>query len=181
MKKVNWTSVQASQNGGKKLPAGGYVLIITNVKDVEDKEYLEVEWDINEGEYKGHFSDEWGRTNTFAHSFKVSYKDSAAGLFKQFLSCLEKSNPSFNIEQWQAQSNPLAFVGKIIGASWGTEKYTNQNGEDRERMTFPLYWSADDIRTGNFEVPKDKDNRKHTSTPAPAPAVTEYDEDIPFL
>lgn len=183
MKRTNWMNVTASTDNGGKLPAGAYELMIVEVNDNEAKEYLEIVWDVAAGEHKGHFADEFGRNNAWAHMFRVSYADRAAGLFKRFLDCIEKSNPSFSIEQWQTTSNPQAFVGKYFGAAWGTEKYTNAKGEDKERATFPNYYSLEDIRNGNYTVPKDKDSRNQTAqqpTQAVDAYTSVYDQDIPF-
>ena len=182
MRNVNWTEKTASGNGGSKLPAGGYVLMVTSIKDNEAKEYLELVYDVAEGEHKGHYSTDFGRDNGWAHMFRVSYSERAEGLFKRFLDCIEQSNPSFSTAAWQATSNPQAFVGKVFGAAWGTEYYTNANGEDKERPTFPTYYTADQIRNGEFEIPADKDNRapQAQTVPAPAPAASVYDEDVPF-
>lgn len=177
---INWASKKASGNGNGKLPSGGYVVMCTAVKDNEAKEYLEVTYDIAEGEYKGHYSDDFGRNNAWAHTFRVSYKESAEGLFKRFLDSIEASNPSFSIEAWQTTSNIQAFVGKLFGASWGTEKYTNANGEDKERATFPEYWTADQIRNGEFEIPADRDSRKQKTAPMAAASDDMYGNDIPF-
>ncbi len=180
MRNVNWTEKTASGNGGGKLPSGGYVLLITGVKDNEAKEYLEVVYDVAEGEYKGHYSTDFGRNNDWAHMFRVSYSEKAEGLFRRFLDCIEASNPSFSIAQWQGTQNPHAFVGKTFGAAWGTEKYTNNNGEDKERPTFPTYYTADEIRNGEFQVPADRDNRAPAPQTTPQASTSMYDEDVPF-
>ena len=46
MKKIdNWEAVKVS-NGYSRLPAGGYIVEIKDVKDVPEKEYLCIEFDI---------------------------------------------------------------------------------------------------------------------------------------
>ena len=47
----------------KRPPAGGYVVRITNVEDVAGREYLNVVYDICEGDYAGFYSDDFGRRN----------------------------------------------------------------------------------------------------------------------
>lgn len=50
MKNVNWDNVQDEVR--RPVP-DGYIAQITRVEDVEDKEYLRIEWDFFEGEFKG--------------------------------------------------------------------------------------------------------------------------------
>ena len=50
MKNVNWDTVQDEIR--RPIP-GGYAAKITKVTDVEDKEYLLIEWEFAEGELKG--------------------------------------------------------------------------------------------------------------------------------
>ena len=53
---TNIASVQEASTGeSKRLPAGGYICKYTNVEDNEEKQYLYMEFDIAEGEYKGYF------------------------------------------------------------------------------------------------------------------------------
>lgn len=84
MKALNWESVEESAPWSK-LPAGGYVVEIVAVEDVAAREYLNVVFDIAEGEFKDYYDDEFGRNNPWAHRFVRSYKRSAEGMFKNFL------------------------------------------------------------------------------------------------
>ena len=186
MQKFTWSEVAPSNGGSKSLPSGAYVLMVTGVRDVPSREYLEVTWDVFEGAHKGHFSDEFGTKNEWAHTFRVSYKEKARGLFRWFLDCLEKSNPSFNVETWEATSDERAFVGKLFGAAVGTEHYV-RDGKKRTRFTFPDYYPIDDVRDGKAKVPEDTysdDWNEEASTAAPAEASTAQpdlcSDDIPF-
>lgn len=180
MKIMNWDKVEASNGGGRRsLPAGAYVITITHVADDLEREYVTLTFDIAEGEHRGHYGDDWGKENTWAHSFKVSYKDKAESLFKHFLVCLEASNQSFNIVQWQDTGNVNAFVGKTVGVAWGIERYTKSDGSDGEGKTFPVWYPAQDVRDGKAKPPADKDIRgKGTATSAQQGAAA-YD-DLPF-
>ena len=52
----NIDSVQEAGDS-RRLPAGGYVCKYTNVEDNSDKNYLYMEFDIAEGEYKGYYKE----------------------------------------------------------------------------------------------------------------------------
>lgn len=181
MKIMNWVVVEASSDHDR-LPAGGYVLKITAIKDNEAREYLEDFYDIAEGDYAGYYSDDWSKQNPWSHRTFHSYKESAQPMFKHFLDCVETSNKhinGFTIEQWQQTCDPQAFVGMEYGAVIGYEKYTKNNGEDGERPYIAKYLPAQDIRNGEFKVPEVKDNRKKEEA-APTAANFNIAEDFPF-
>lgn len=180
---MNWSDVQASGSGSKSLPAGAYVFMVTDVQDNPANEYLEVVYDVFEGPCKGHYGDEWGQGNAWAHTTKVSYKETAQGLFKRFLDALEKSNTSFNIAQWEQTSNEKAFIGKVFGGAFGIEHYV-YDGKQRERKTFMTYYPADEVRNGAAKVPEDKFTDEWLNFEPSAPATENqggYDDYVPFM
>ena len=174
----NWEAVEES-SAGDRLPAGGYVVRIAAVENVPSKEYLWIVYDIAEGEHAGHYSDDYGKRNAWAHRFSRSYKQTAEGMFKAFLMRLQESNPGrFDVKSWQAACDEQAFVGLELGIVLQTEKYTNNKGEDKERLDVVGVYASQDIRGGNYRMPEPKDSRK--SVDAPAPFDAGYDAPIPF-
>lgn len=181
MKNINWTEVEESGNGAG-LPVGGYVLVITGAQDNPAGEYVEVTYDVAEGDHASHYSDTWGKNNAWAHSQRVYYKGNAQGMFKRFLKKLEDSNSDFVIGAWQQTSDERAFIGKKIGGIVQKRLYTNSDGEDKETLEVARWESADDIRSGNFKMPEPRDNRdKSASCKAPAPNQPDMYSDIPFM
>ena len=173
MKVTNWTEINAATPGGRsKLPAGGYVIKILKVEDVESKEYLRITYDIAEGEYKDHYAEDTG-ANEWRHQFVRSYKDSAATFFAQFLQAITASNADFDLAKWQKVCNPYELEGLILGSIWRDDLYTNDRGEDKERLEFFAAVPADRIRAGAYEVPKPNDRRTAPDPYAPG-------ADIPF-
>lgn len=179
----NWALIEES-TGGAKLPAGGYVCRITDVEDVPRSEYLRITFDIAEGQYAGHYSDDFAREHPYIHQFVRSYKQSAEGMFKAFLARLEESNNGrggtrpFSIANWQIHADEREFIGLEIGLVMQYEKYTSpRTGEDKERLNVERIYAAQDIRNGDYKVPEPKDSR----TPAPA-AASSYNSygDVPF-
>ena len=73
-KPSNYDSI--NENGlSRKLPMGAYVCIIRKVTDAPDDQYLNIEYDVVEGEYKGigvETYEKWGKWN---HSFRAYYTD----------------------------------------------------------------------------------------------------------
>lgn len=54
MKNINWNEVQEATDR-KTLPVGAYVAGIVAAQDVPEKEYLNIYWDVAEGEFRGYF------------------------------------------------------------------------------------------------------------------------------
>lgn len=168
MRKLNWAEVEES-SPYQRPPAGGYVARIVDVEDVPAREYLNVVYDIAEGEWAGFYSDEFGRRNPWAHRFVRSYKESAHGMFKAFLSRVEESNPGFTVSEWQRRSDERELVGLEVGIVLQYEDYTSDRGEDRDRLQVVDVYAAQDIRSGDFKVPPRRDSRRRAPG-AEAPA-----------
>lgn len=183
MKIMNWMSVEES-TPFEKLPAGAYVIRIVEVEDVPSKEYLNIVYDIAEGPHSGFYSDDFAKRNPWSHRFVRSYKESAQGMFKAFLSRLEESNRNFNVAQWQVYSNEQALVGLELGIVLQTELYTNNQGEDKERLNVVGVYASQDIRNGDYKMPEVKDSRQATPAAtanqgyASQPSI--YNDDLPF-
>lgn len=188
VKKLDLSNVKASVDGGgfTPLPEGAYVVQIVAVNDVEDREYLEVTFDVAEGEYAGYYSDEWGVAHPFAHQIKVSYKDKALGMLKGWLDALTASNPGFDAEAvFNAAADTPALLGMFQGRVFGLAvlmEYEDFRGKplnnprldwgDAKRLT------AQAVREGAFTWQK-RDER-HTPKERPVQAQGVGDADIPF-
>ena len=81
MRSVNWNNVTATNDGGfTPLPAGPYVARLTELNDNEAREYVEVVYDIAEGEHAGFYSDDWGKSHPYAHHFFIRRVGGAVGM-----------------------------------------------------------------------------------------------------
>lgn len=178
MKPMNWQAVEES-TPFEKLPAGPYVVQIVDVEDVPDREYLNIVFDIAEGPYAGFYSDAFAKANPWSHRFVRSYKDSAKGMFKSFLMRLEESNRGFSVAQWQVYSNERQLIGLELGIVLQTEYYTNNQGEDKERLSCVGVYASQDIRNGDYKMPDPKDNRT-AAAPSCSQSQGGYYDDLPF-
>lgn len=181
-----YKEAEASTGDFKRLPEGGYVIRITAVEDKDDKEYLNIIYDIAEGEYKDFYSDEWGKAHPFAHNFVRSYKESAFGMFKGFLRALDETNGTKFDEQAAKGLPEQQLVGKLVGVVIGSEEYETNRGEVKTRLRVASVMSAERIRKGEFKVPELKKLENQSSfssavssgTPAGFDKID--DKDIPF-
>ena len=176
MKKFdNWESVEEKGNSTQKiLPPGGYVGKITAVTDNPDKEYLRIEWDICEGEYTGNGASCVERNGFLPSSNKFvrSYKESALGFFKGFISSVEQSNPN-----WKWAFDEKQLVGKLVGVILGEEEYRKNDESIGTRLVVKRTIPVDDVRKGNFKIP-DKTLLKEEYKPVSFTTVD--DGELPF-
>lgn len=173
MQKVDWNSVNESTNGGSRPPVGGYVLTIVNTTEKPEKQYFQVEWDYNEGEFAGHNQKNATMNGWRLPSLFRSYKPAALGMLKHFLISLEKSNRGWTMDHWNSlpdEQQAPALNGLIFGAVIGEEEYINKDGKLKVRQYIADTLPAADIRAGKFEVPPLK-KLKGSDSSAPAPAA----------
>lgn len=183
MRKINdFENVQENSGGDfEKLPAGGYICKIKSVSDVPEKEYLKIEFDIADGKYKNWYADINKRTSKWYGNFIRSYKESATGFFKGFITAIEESNPGYKWN-WQEQT----LVGKWVGLVIAYEEYLNNDGDVRQRTYVAQNRSGQKIKAGDFTVPELKKLKQATkSSPSARPGfdamdMKEIDEDMPF-
>lgn len=178
MKNVDWNTVQDEIR--RPVP-GGYAAKITRVEDVEDKEYLKIEWEFVEGEFKGVNHETFTAFGYWPMSFIRSYKDTALRFFKGFKTAVENSNPNFVFK-----NDPQSLVGKFIGVVLGEEEYISNKGEVKKRVSVMDIRSGKAIREGDFKVPElkklDPSKLQNNSTYT-APTLDPIDEDdgeLPF-
>lgn len=147
----------------ERLPAGGYVLKIlgTEVKEYDWGNVLVVSFDIVEGEHKDFYKNNYknqtmedkkwkGNIRLNIPSGDESDQDNfTMRRFKTNMEAIEDSNSGFH---WDWDETKLK--GKIVGAVFNNKQY-EMNGRDGFYTNCYSFKSAEDIRTGNFKIPKD--------------------------
>ena len=180
---VNWGTVEASTDGDfTRLPAGPYVAKVVNAIDNANKEYVEVIFDIAEGEHANYYSDDWGKNHPYAHHFFMSYKDTALGMLKGRLEAIQASNQGFDpFAAWDAGRLDM-FTNRLVGLNLQEEEY-EYDGEVKTRLNVCQVVPAQDVRDGKIkarEMKKLNGGSTHaTSTSAPV-AADVYNGAIPF-
>ena len=188
----DYNDATATQGGAfKKLPAGGYICKITDVKDCpagfnpdkpESGDYLRIYFDIADGEYKGFYSDDFGAKYPDIHSFIRSYKPKALGMFKGFLQAVDDSNGTALAGKAGGGLDEKQLIGKLVGLVLGYEEYVANMGEIREKIVVTENRSVAAIKSGDFKVPELKRVKDPVANAGAAPSgFTEInDDDIPF-
>lgn len=185
-KKAVWTEVEGA-GGGSILPNGGYVIKIVGVEDVPQYDYLNIYYDVAEGDKEGFFSD-LSEDDMWRHKIRQGYEGWQEKYFKGLLESLEDSNPNFSIEKWQTNCNENDLVGLIVGAI--ITKYHKVNTQGNLSFDYnAIFMSADRIRSGNFTVPDDKwsdeakllnDEQKASGKSEDSGFVNPFTNDLPF-
>src|SRR5690554_4623694 len=97
MKDLNLKEVIEAQEF-KRVAPGGYICRITMVEDVTDKEYLLLEYDIAEGEFKDYYCSLYESRGFWGAKFVKSYKEKALPFFKGMITAVERSNKGFKFD-----------------------------------------------------------------------------------
>lgn len=170
MKKIDMTNVQTAGEFNK-LPAGAYICKIVDVKDVPEKEYLKVTYDISEGEYANHFSairkehPDWEWTGAYVKS----YKTAALPMFKRFCSVISKSNGNYIFDGGAINSDESTLKGKQLGLILREEEYYSNSGDIRTRLIVHTEFAVD-----SFSSQKVPDVKRVKREDAPAHITTEF-------
>ena len=176
----NFENVTPNYGGeGRKEVPGGYIVRITYVEDVKEKEYLRVEWDYTDGDMAGTHKDCYDNFGFWPAPLFRSYKQKAAGMFKAFIEAVSKSNDGF---EWNWNEKDL--IGKWVGIVTREEEYTSNSGELKTRIIVDRVLPAVDIMNGNFTVlpvkRKEASNRSNAVVDMTAGAVPVPEDVVPF-
>lgn len=161
---TNIASVQEATGESKRLPAGGYICKYTNVEDNPKKEYLYMEFEIAEGEYKGYFEELEDRAGFWAGKCYRSYKDAALPMFKRMCSAVTKSNKGF-IFDGNEHCDESTLVGKKIGMVLGEEEYIGNDGSTKTKLYVAREMDVADIKAGKYKVPALKKLKEENESP----------------
>lgn len=180
MKSVNLENVQEAGTSNS-LKAGGYVCKLTNVEDVPEKEYLYIEFDIAEGEYKDYYKKLQESKNFWGGSMYKSYKEKALPMLKRFCSAVTKSNPGYIFDAGTQNSDETTLKGKLIGLVLFEEEYLGNDGYVKTRLKVDYETDVEKIRKGDFKVKPKKELPADQKTQGDFVSVPDgASEEIPF-
>ena len=180
MKPINgYNNTQASADF-ERLPAGGYVIKITDVQDEPSKQYLRIVYDIAEGPERGRYKDEKPE-NDYRHSFIRSYKEKALGMFKAFILAVDAANGTNFNEFIETGFDEKLLKGNRLGVLFGYEEYEANDGTVKERLYLAKLLNIEQVRANDFKIP-DLKKLKEKSEPSGIPEgfTPLSDADVPF-
>lgn len=197
MKKFNGYEETQAYRGFEKLPEGGYVTKIQNVKYMEGKngnsDMIILAFDVIEGEHKDYFKNQFesqtGEDKKWKGTFTIycpkddgSEKDGwTKRSFKTIMEDIEASNPGY---AWNWDENTLK--NKIFGVIFG-EVNDVIDGKQIKYNKAKKTATVDNIRKGNFKIPKPQyrngakiDSGEKVSGNEDFMSVEGTNEEIPF-
>ena len=193
MPKVNLNDVQESTGGFADIEPGAYVLVITKMEPVTDKEFVRIFWDVAEGPSKGAYAQ-----SQYPPSDVMSWKESALGFTKHKLHVIADSNAATQeaVEQAFQMDDWNRFVGKRFGAVVRRRLYTagpnsKTPGADKTSVEVAAWMTPAELAEDKWSktLLNDRDQRtKQDAQPQAPVAVPESfgssdefaSEDIPF-
>lgn len=176
-----------------QLPKGGYIAKILDCKEESRNGYswLAISFDISEGEYKGHFAEQYrantnenkkwrGTYNEFIPTEGSEYYETNLNRFKTTIANIEDSNPGYH---WDWDETKLK--GKTVGVLIGEKEFETEKGEVIIITECRGIRSVECIKEGKFKVPALKTLSGAPAASAPAQsssfnAVVDDDDDLPF-
>jgi hypothetical protein len=186
MKKINGIKDVQEAGDYNRPDAGGYICRITAAEDVVDSEYLKIEYDIAEGEFKDYYKEFNEKKGFWPAKFVKSYKQKALPFFKSFCTAVTESNFNY-IFDGDEHCDERTLVGKLIGLVIGEEDYTKSDGSLGMRTYVAQTLSIDRIRKGDFKVPKYKSladgngsSESGSSDSYVAPPIAGDEDELPF-
>ena len=198
MKKLNGYETAQAYFEQERLPVGGYVLKILDVKYQENSwgDVILLSFDIEEGEYKGFFANNYRAQTQEDKKWKGTYrlrvpKDDGSEQdnwkmrrFKTVMMNFEDSNPGYrwNWEEW-------TLKGKFIGALFNNKEYEFDGRHGFFTNCHSLV-TVEKIRSGKFTIPEDtllKEKRDNGYPTGSTPGIDGFmnipdgiDEELPF-
>ena len=149
MKVLDLTQVK---DVNSNIVAGGYVCKITQVVNNSDKEYLLIEFDIAEGEFKNYYEALEEAKGFWGGTMYKSYKESALPVFKKFCVAVTKSNPKYVFDAGEKNHDEQTLVGKLIGVILREEEYIGNDGSIKTRLIEDYCTDVESIRNKSFKV-----------------------------
>lgn len=149
----NWDQIPDTDY--KRLVPGGYVVGIMAVENNESKEYLQITYDIAEGDFRGYHTERFKNNNWNYPIMYRSYKENALSMFKGFITAIEKSNPNYRWN-WDEQTLKNKKVGIILQEEDYVPSMGMHAGEVRTRLIVSKVVDVDTIHSGNYTVPEKK-------------------------
>lgn len=191
MKKWNGYEETKTLTQQERLPVGAYVLKILKAEELTYSwgNVLLLSFDIAEGEYKDFYADNYRNQQQEDKKWKGTFrinvpKDDNSEQdawtktrFKTCMAAIEESNKNYS---WDWDETKLK--GKLVGALFNNKEY-DYNGKTGFFTNCHSLISAENVRNGNFKIPKDtllKNSNSTINSNDYEDLDDEDQEDLPF-
>ena len=166
MKKLNGYEAAKAYSGTERLPVGGYVLKILEVKEFVNPvkgygDYLLISFDIAEGEQKDFYKNNYKMQTSEDKKWKGTYRlyipkedgteqdGWTMRRFKTVMNAIEESNNGYHWD-W----NEAGLKDKLIGGIFNNKEY-ELNGRSGFFTNCHSLVTVEKIRSGKFTIPAD--------------------------
>lgn len=165
------------------LPVGGYVCKIMKAEQETTKSgdpVLVLSLDIAEGEhadyYRRQFAARKDENKRWGCTYRQLLTEKSVNFLKGLVTCIEKSNDM----RWNGEED--ALKGKLVGMLFGREQYRSARGDLRWSTKPVQPRDISVIRSGEFELPKDKPMFGENAVPGMDvyQALSLKEDDLPF-
>lgn len=179
-KPQGYDEAQSYTGDFEALKLGGHICKILKAKEgttQNGNSYLDIFFDIEEGEQAGYYSRRYEEMNKNGQAkWQGVYRQftgvNSTPYFKGMIENIEKSNPGYKFD-----FNETTLINKIFGGVFGREQYLNQQGEKKFAIKCRAIRSVEAVRNG-VEIPEDKLLPEQQSNNFFSPASA--DDDLPF-
>lgn len=171
----SYETAKAPTEAGERLPVGGYIVKILSAEEIrydDGGRALKISFDINEGEHKGFYQNNYKSQKEEDKKWKGVYTayvpkedgsemdEWTANSFKGMTDAVEDSNTGYHWD-W----NEAGLKGKIVGAVFFNKEYAI-NGKQGFYTACHSFRSVKSIREGKFKIPADKLLKKSSNAPS---------------
>lgn len=153
----------------------------------DEKQYVMLLLDIDEGEHAGKFSDTYWEGKEYAHRLYMSWKPSAMGMLKHTFAAFKDANPGFDARAAFEADKWDLFAGKRLLVLWNGQEYESNTGELRMSVRPDRALTADDKPRPKVEKLDgervdyaDWQASQAQASTSPAPAADPYADSVPF-
>ena len=178
MKAFNdYDKTEAYKSGSGRLPVGGYVLKILDVKIIDgtngNSDQFVISFDVAEGDCAGFYQKQYAEQTTEDKKWKGTTrlwlpKDDGSEQdgwtkrkFKTFMVAVEESNDGFH---WAWDESKLK--GKLVGGIFHDKEY-EVNGNTGFYTALHHFVNVETIRENDFKIPEPKYLKNKAAAPMP--------------
>lgn len=153
----------------------------------DEKQYVMLLLDVDEGEHAGKFGDTYWEGKEYAHRLYMSWKPSAMGMLKHTFAAFEDANAGFDARAAFEADRWELFAGKRLLVLWNGQEYESNTGELRMSVRPDRALTAEDKPRPKVEKLDgekvdyaDWKAQQDGASTSPAPAADPYADSVPF-